>query len=253
MEELFSGVVEGFSPPSEEGAKADHDSKVETLTRGLVNLLYTSNSENEYKNVLYDEIVKKVEVSMSLGTDRKELNVYPMHLHVKNGDIVRASINNRDDSLSIVARGIGEDIDKSTDGSSLQVKCFKHNGGNVMESKQFLSFRVLNTDSTKRFDVFFDHMLVGDEIKLPSGKPPGSPFWKSFFKEGRSSVLVSEENMGLDYLTDERDGSKSRLILPGRDVIEPNESVQFNLSSDADADVELAYDIFLVFFEKRRQ
>jgi hypothetical protein len=253
MEELISSVVEGFSPPSEGVAQAAHDRKVEESTRDLVDVLYTPNSTDAYKDVLYNEIAYKVDMSTSLVTDRKEPNVYPIHLHVKNGDIVRANINNRDDSLSIVARGAGENIDKSIAGSSLQVKCFKHKGGDIMESKQFLSFRVLNTNNTKRFDVFFEYALAGNEIRLPSGEPPGSPFWKSFYEEGRSSVLVSEEDMGFDYLTDERDDSKSRLILPGRDVIEPNESVQFNLSSDADPDVELAYDIFLVFFEKIRQ
>ena len=251
MEELFSSVVEGFSPSSEEGAQAAHDDKVEALTRGLVDNLYTSNSEDAYKDVLYNEIAKKVDMSMNLGSTGKETNVYPVHLHVKNGNIIGAGINNRDDSLTIVVKGSGEVIDKSTSDPSIQVKCFRHNGGDAMESKQFLSFRVLNTDKTKRFGVFFEHMLVGDEIRLPSGESPGAPFWQSFFEEGRSSVLVSEEDMGFDYLTDERDGSKSRLILPGRDVIEPNESVQFNLSSDVDADVELAYDIFLVFFERR--
>lgn len=250
MEELFSNVIEGFVATAEKAVREAQGRKTEELTKDLVGQLYTPVPITDYQEMLYDEIAKKVAASKTLMV-RKEPNVYPVHLHVKNGDIVNANNNNRDESLPIIVRGAGEDIDNSYTEPCIQIKCFRHNGGGVMKSKQFLSFRVLNTDKTKSFDVFFDFSLVGDGIRLASGEPPGPSFWKSFFKGGCSSVLVSEEDMGFDYLTDPKDGSKSRLILPGRDVIEAGESVQFNLSSDVDEDVVLAYDIFLVLFEKR--
>lgn len=115
--------------------------------------------------------------------------------------------------------------------------------GQAMENKAFYAVRMVN-NSTKRYAFFVSYQAV-DREKVGRGDMNAVEFGKNQFDIG-NSVMVTEDDV---YLTSS-DGTKFRYVIPGRDVFEGNDKVQFNISSEIFNGIELAYNMYIIFIEK---
>lgn len=190
--------------------------------------LYTSQIDLYRNRALTEHEIKKPSfhsVLFSLDTSNPQTFLILTH---------HAYLNDPD-TPTFVGRPPHQSFDSSH--NTVQIRCEFKTTGQTMENKAFYNVKMVN-NTKKRYAFFVSRQAVEQDNKHMDA----IEFGKNHFDIG-DSIMVTEDDASSE-------GTEFRHVIPGRDVFESDDKVQFNISSETFDDIELVYNMYIIFIAK---
>lgn len=130
--------------------------------------------------------------------------------------------------------------------NTIQIRCEFKTTGRSMENKAFHAVKMVN-NTKKRYAFFVSHQAVEQE-KIVNKDRNAIEFGRSHFDIGDSIMYMKQPEDDVPPTSSE--GTEFRYVIPGRDVFESNDKVQFNISPETFNGIELVYNMYIIFIEK---
>jgi hypothetical protein len=245
----FSGLVD---PSTRANVITKHAENVNRAADLVVKEKFEADKEsvNDMTMRLY---TPQLDLYRNHALEKHEIKKSPFHcvlFSMKTGGspnfslLTRNSFLNDPSAPNFIGRLPHQSFDDSH--NTIQIHCDFKTTGQSMENKAFYAVKMVN-NTKKRYAFFVNHQ-AGEQEQVANKDRNSIEYGKSHFDIG-DSVMVMKLPEDDVYLTSS-EGIKFRYAIPGRDIFESNDKVQFNISPETFNGIELVYNVYIIFIEK---